>query len=100
MGFYSMSISSVLALPKRTFFWMLRQAERLEADSNRRQLQLLLAVQSAEGVDKAFEMLNEDVGTVYEWGKYIPPAFDVNDEGLDPEFDRSGLRALKAKHGA
>lgn len=99
MKTYSMSLRSVLAVKKREFFWMLRQAERLEAQESRRTLELLLSVNSAESVEAAFKALDEDLGVVVEWGKFIPPAFDLaNEEGLDPEFDRSGLQALRNKN--
>lgn len=60
-----------------------------------------MAAQSNEGCEKAIEALSQDLGIVYEWAKTAPPKFEVKtEEGLDPEFDRAGLRALKVKHGA
>lgn len=96
-----MSLRDVLGLPKRQFFWLQRQADRLEADADRRHLHILLAMASSEGVEQGLKALQQEVGVIYEWGKFIPPAINLtDDDGLDPEFDRAGLRALKAKHGA
>jgi hypothetical protein len=96
-----MSLREVLGVTKRQFFWMLRQAERLEAEADRRHLSLLLAVASQDGVGQALSALDADIGVIYEWSKPAPLNLDkIDDEGLDPDFDRAGLRALKQRHGA
>jgi hypothetical protein len=102
--FYSMPVNSVLALNKSVFFWMLRQSERLEAEQDIRMLGLLAAVNgSKESFDGVWNRLQTKVGLVIEFGSRDSQEvmnIDAPDDGLDPEFDRAALRALKARHGA
>lgn len=95
-----MSFDEVMALRKRVFFFLYGQTARLEADDGRRQLQLLIAAQSSEGVKQAFEALNNDLGVVYQHSEIVHPVvLTTDDDALDPQFDRAALRALKARHG-
>lgn len=99
-----MSLSSVLKMPKRHLFWLVEQIGRLEAHEDLRTLNILLVAgaQNAEVISKAVDQLHREVGEiyVYEPTKFVPQEVTMNEEDLDPEFDRASLQALKFKHGA
>lgn len=101
MSEFKTPISEVLATKKTLFFWMLRQADRLQAERDMRILRAFRAAQSeAEGFDAVVKNLEAEMGVVYEFGTFVPSKMVLDDDGVDPEFDREGLRALKAKYGA
>lgn len=104
MHHYSMPLGSVLETTTRVFFWLYRQIERHQAEKDRRQAFIMASVNS----DKAFEELLKsyeiEMGDeIYEWERIAVPKpgrieIKQEDDGeLDPEFDRAGLHALKAK---
>jgi hypothetical protein len=99
---YQMSLSSVLQLPKAHFFWMNNMIPRVRAEQNLALLKVLVAAQSTqEGLKDIEAELREDMGTIYYQSRAATKTITVEDENtLDPEFDREGLRALKMKHGA
>lgn len=63
-------------------------------------MKLLLAAQSSEeGIEAVTQELQQNLGVIYERNQQYT-TFELEDESaLDPEFDREGLQALKAKHG-
>lgn len=97
-----MSDLQVLGLPKKRFFWLERQADRLAAGRDRRMLNILSAAGSTsqEVIESVLKRLDEEEGVIYEFGAFVPAPMVLTEEGLDPAFDREGLRALKARHGA
>jgi hypothetical protein len=100
MKTYSMSFEDVLALTPRRFWFLHNQVDRLRAEEQMLQLQILGSVQSGEGYETALKGLTTQLGQVYVWEPItIPVELKVDPvTGLDPEFDREGLRALKARH--
>lgn len=104
MKTYSLSYREVLNTPKKVFFWMLNQAHRIDAEEDLRMLRVLAAVNSnQEGYNSISKGLTELLGVTLEYktgGSGKVPKIEVDENGLDPEFDREALRALKARHGA
>lgn len=77
---------------------MSNQVDRLRSERDLRQIQLLASVGSAEAYKHASEYLQGQTGKVYVWEMKAPTEIVVDpNTGLDPEFDREGLRALKMK---
>jgi len=97
-----MSFDELLNLSLKRFWFLSNQIDRLRAKKDLRQLQLLASVTSVESYKAATEFLEKQVGQVYVWKpKNVPPVIQIDPEtGLDPEFDREGLRALKRKLAA
>lgn len=96
-----MSADEVLALPLRRFWFVSNMIDRLRAEKDLRQLQLLASVGTKEAYTQTVKTLTEWAGTVYVFEKELPTVVRIDPEtGLDPEFDREGLRALKMKIAA
>ncbi|GAA4525522.1 hypothetical protein GCM10023174_10260 [Chelativorans composti] len=91
-----------MKMPLRRFWFFVSQVDRLRAEEEIRQLRVLAAVTSSDAYKKAIEVLQEEMGEIYIWEPLkVPPEMRVDPEtGLDPEFDREGLRALKMKLAA
>ncbi|NKX37873.1 hypothetical protein HGG70_08105 [Rhodobacteraceae bacterium R_SAG4] len=101
MSEFKIPIGEVLKTKKTHFFWMQRQADRLQAERDMRILRAFRAAQSdGEGFEAVAKSLEAEMGVIFEFGPIAPDKMVLNDEGMDPEFDREGLRALKAKFGA
>jgi hypothetical protein len=99
MQTFSMSFEDVLTLTPRRFWFLLNQIDRLRAEEQLLHLQILAAAGSGDGYKTALDGLTQQMGQIYVWEATIPVEFKVDPAtGLDPEFDREGLRALKARH--
>lgn len=63
------------------------------------QLHILGTQGSEEAFKKAQEVLDERIGQVKIWEKSHPSTIRVEDlgDGLDPEFDREALQAMKKR---
>jgi hypothetical protein len=96
---YSLSFDELMNLSIRRFWFIANMIERLRAEKDLRQIQLMASVGSVEAYKSAREFLQEQMGQIY--------VLDIGDApveikvdpttGLDPEFDREGLRALRMK---
>lgn len=94
---YGMSISDILTLPLRRFWFLANQVDRIRAEEDLRLLQVLASSQSAEGYEKAVDSLREQMGQVYVWQpREMTLEVNVDKVERDPEFDRAGLQRLKA----
>lgn len=82
----------------RRFWFYNKQVDRLEAEQNLRTIYLLGSVTSQEGFEKQVESLHTQMGEIF---VYAPTTttyvVDENNDELDPEFDRAGLEALRAR---
>jgi hypothetical protein len=90
-------------MPKKQFMWLYSMMPRVRADQSLVLVKALLASQSTEeGLRAAVRDWEDERGIVYHGVQPSSPMtlrFE-DDDSLDPEFDREGLRALKIKHGA
>lgn len=87
-----------MGLTIRRFWFLSNQVDRLRSEQDLRQIQLLASVGSVEAYKHASEHLKSQTGQVYVWAMKTPTEIVVDpDTGLDPEFNREGLRALKMK---
>lgn len=102
MSEFKLSFDAVLGMDLHRFFWAHEQVKRLEAHRDIRLLRVFAAANSSqEHYEGVLNYLNSVMGVIVEFeAEPIPPKAAVNEQGLDPEFDRAGLRALKARHGA
>lgn len=90
-----------MALPIRRFWFLSNQVERLRAEKDQRRLQLLASVTTQDGFKAANDQLKDEIGTVYVWTPKVDTEIRIDpNTGLDPEFDKEGLRALKARLAA
>lgn len=88
----------LLNLGIHRFWFLVATVERLRAEEDLRQIDLMMSVAGGETVKKQVELLQQEMGIVYEWTKPDPTVLRVDPEtGLDPEFDRAGLHSLKGK---
>lgn len=97
-----MSFDEVMNLSIKRFWFLANQIERLRAEKDLRQIQLLASVGSTEAYKTARDYLKDQMGEIYVLEADAPPTeIRIDPEtGLDPEFDREGLRALKMKISA
>lgn len=101
MAEYGYSVDEVLDLTVKRFWFVSNMIDRLRAEKDLRQIQLMASVGAKEAYEKAFSALNDQAGQVYVLEKEVPTEIRIDpDTGLDPEFDREGLRALKMKIAA
>lgn len=101
MSEYRLSVDEVLDLSVKRFWFVSNMIDRIRAEKDLRQVQLLGSVTTKEGYTAVFKSLNEQAGQVYVLEKEIPTEIRIDpNTGLDPEFDREGLRALKMKIAA
>lgn len=84
----------------RRFWFLANQIERLRAELDLERLQILASVGSAEAYKKATEHLKKTIGQIIVFEPTGYEAVRKVETGLDPEFDREGLRALKARIAA
>lgn len=84
-------------MPLKKFWFLSNQVDRIRAERDLRQIQLLASVGSVEAYKNATDYLKDQAGTIYVWEPEAPAEITLDPEtGLDVEFDREGLRALKA----
>ena len=96
---YSMDFDDLLQTPIRRFWFLSNQVDRLRAESEMRQLQLLASAQSGEGFKASYDHLNNQLGKIYVWDEPISGEIVVDPvTGMDPEFNREGLHALATKN--
>jgi len=94
-----MDFDSLLQTPLRRFWFLNNQIDRLRAEKELRHLQLLASAQSGDAFKATYDHLTNQIGKIYVWDEAAPEKIIINsDTGLDPEFDREGLHALKAKN--
>lgn len=97
-----MSYLELRKLPIKTFWFLNRQIDRLQAEDDLRTLHLHASVGSKEGVETIHAQLQETYGQIF----IEAPAASVmvvTDAGkleidrtkVHPDFDRAGLHALK-----
>lgn len=88
----------LLRMPLKRFWFLLAQVERLRSEENLRTIGVLASATSPEGYKNAVEFYEKEVGEIYVWVKNTSSEFRIDpDTGLDPEFDRGALHALKAR---
>lgn len=87
-------------MPLRHFWFLNKQIDRLNAEDDMRQLNLIVATNSSEGIQQIQELLNKQIGTVAKFERKVLSAEDIDPNELDPEFDRAGFQALKASLAA
>lgn len=94
---YGLSFQEVLDLKLNRFWFLVNQADRIRAEEDLRQLNLLGSAQSGEAYEKAVEALSQMTGQIYVWKPAeMPSEIRIDPQtGLDPEFDREGLRRLR-----
>lgn len=96
-----MSLDDILNLPLKRFWFLANQVDRIRAEEDMRQLQLLACAQSSEGFESAVESLRTQMGQIYVW-KPEPATLEFQIDattGSDPTFDRAGLQRLRALSG-
>lgn len=99
---YSLSFDELMNLSIKRFWFLANMIERIRAEKDLRQIQLMASVGSAEAYTAARDFLKEQMGEIYVLeGPTAPVEIKIDPQtGLDPEFDRAGLQALKMKIAA
>jgi hypothetical protein len=101
MAEYRYSVDEVLDLTVRRFWFISNMIDRLRAEKDLRQIQLFASVGAKEAYEKVFNALNDQAGQVYVLEKEVPAEIRIDpNTGLDSDFDREGLRALKMQIAA
>lgn len=96
---YGIGFDDLLQTPLRRFWFLNNQIDRLRAEKELRQLQLLASAQSGDAFKATYDHLSNQIGKIYVWDEAVSNEIVINTEtGLDPEFDRNGLHALKNKN--
>lgn len=92
-----MSFDDLLNIHLKRFWFLVNQIDRIRAETELRQAQILASVQSAEGFESAVKNLQEQTGQVFVWRQNDADELVIDPKtGRDPEFDRQGLMRLKA----
>jgi hypothetical protein len=97
MQTYGLSFEELYGLTIKRFWFLVNQVDRIEANDRLNQLEVLASATSGETYKAARERYTQTVGQVYVWKPVAPAEITFDPNTIDPEFDRAGLRALKAK---
>lgn len=98
MQVYGLGFEELYGLTIKRFWFLVNQLDRIEASDRLNQLELIASTAAQETYKAARDHYTKTVGQVYVWKPKAPVELKVDPgTGLDPEFDREGLRALKAK---
>lgn len=94
--FYGFEYDALLNYPWKRFLYLQRQIDRIQAEEDLRQVQLLGMATSQDGYAAITERLSKQMGeiAVYEPGITM---LNLDDDQLDPEFNREALHALKGR---
>lgn len=96
-----MGFDEVLRLPYKRFWFLLAQVSRFEAEEDLRLIRTGASVTSEESYKSASKHFEGILGEIYVRDRTEPVVMKVPEidpeTGLDPEFDRAGLHALKAR---
>lgn len=84
-------------MPLKRFWFYSRQVDRLAAEESLRMLNLLASATSGEAYSQTVEKLQQQMGQIYVSQPTAQSLAVVDENGLDPEFDKASLLALKAK---
>lgn len=88
-----MSWNELIETPIKRFWFLLNQIDRLRAERDLRLVDVSLGSRDEKGIQMLRDTLKKEFGEVYVWNDPGPMEVDAR---LDPEFDREGLRRLKA----
>lgn len=89
-----------MKLPVRKFWFYHRQISRLRAEEDRRMLGVLGSAQSSDYYQKLAKQLDEEIGEIYVFEPTVKTMVVTQDDNqMDPEYDRAGVRALFANLG-
>jgi len=95
---FGIAWDDLMAMPIKRFWFLSNQVERLWAERDLRQAHILAGVGSQKGFEFLTDNLRKELGTVYVWEQQSPGTLVLDPKtGLDTQFDRAGLQALKAK---
>lgn len=94
---FSIGFDDLLNFPLKRFWFLVNQVDRLRAEQEVRQLQLLGSAQDGDALKLAYDNLIAEMGKVFVWEEEpVTKEIRINPKtGLDPEFDKEGLRSLK-----
>lgn len=90
---YGLNDAEMRALPIRRFWFLSDQIPRIRGERNRGLLDVMIASQGQKGLEWFTEQNNRIVGEIWKTGG--ASSVHIADENLDPDFDVSGLLALK-----
>lgn len=97
---YGLGFNETLALPLKRFWFLLAQLSRLEAQDDLRLMRNAASATSGEAYEAATKHFEGVIGEIYNFDRTEKTVMRIDPEtGLDPEFDRAGLHALKEKFG-
>lgn len=87
---------AVMVMPIKRFWFMSNMVERLWAERDLRQVQLMASVGNGESFTAVIENLKKEKGIVFVWEQTAPEVLKLDPKtGLDPAFDRGSLHALR-----
>lgn len=96
-----MNFDEVLRLSYRRFWFLLTQIPRFEAEEDLRIMRTGASITSADAYEAASKHFEGVIGEIYSMNRQeavVMKVPEVDPEtGLDPQFDRAGLHALKAR---
>ena len=94
---FAIPYDALLKTPIKRFWFLNRQVDRLRAEDDLRRMKVLVAVNSNESFQQALDGFTKQMGTIAVFEEKTRELVNDPETGLDPEFDRAGLHALKAK---
>lgn len=95
LQFYGIDYDRLLKTPVRRFWFLNRQIDRIQAEKELRQVQVVGSTTNQETWKNTVEGLQRTMGeiVVYEPSS---PVLDIASDGRDPDFDREGFERLRA----
>jgi len=96
LKFYQLDYDHLLSYKWKRFLFLNKQIDRLQAEEDLRLVQLFSAAGSQEGYTALTERLQRQMGNVAVYEQTIT-VLNMDDNSLDPEFDREGLHALMGR---
>jgi hypothetical protein len=83
-------------MPIKRFWFYNKNVDRILADRDMRMLNLMAYSHSGEGIQKVSAELLRERGEIFIYQPVIQQ-LDLDEDAVDPEFDRAGLEALRAR---
>jgi hypothetical protein len=95
---YAYKFDELLGTPVKRFWFLNAQLDRLNAEEDLRAMHWNTAGKSPDAYEAASKAYQSMIGQIEVWERPRPDEIRIDPQtGLDPEFDREALRAMKRR---
>lgn len=85
-----------MSYPIKRFWFLNRSIDRLQAEQDLRMIQIAASAGSQDGYSSLVDRLNKSMGEIVVFEQSMK-TLNLDDDTLDPQFDRQGLHALMGR---